>query len=332
MGTEGTLRYIPSLAQVSYAEEVTYNDITPTQGAQTLNFGLTPEEINLPDSEIDWKGHRCAGNGADIAIMTEGPRTLTGSIPMMPQDGRIFKYLLGTSADAGSGPSSYTHAITGNEILPSICVEAVWDDGTNDFVRYFTGVKCSGGTIAVEEEGSLKFNMNVEAAYALASTQTKSTVTCSTTDPWMFYQGSCTFWGTTFARVTEWEIDVKRNLKPRRYIQDTNGEYPYEINEGARDITLTAKVVAADDLGVGTHGTEAFKELMAPTSGGFDINLVMTRGTDTLTFKNQTGKTKCRLKNAKHPRFSADAEDSSISIEVVIPSLQIDVVDSIATY
>ena len=166
---EGTLIYKPSLAQLSYSEEATFNDITPTQGSQTLNFGLTPEEIALPDPEIDWKGHRCAGNGADLAILTEGPRTLSGSIPMMPQDGRIFYYLLGTSADGGSGPSSYTHSITGSETLPSMCIEAVWDDGTNDVVRYFTGVKCSGGTIAAEEEGSLKFNMNIEAAYALAS-------------------------------------------------------------------------------------------------------------------------------------------------------------------
>ena len=255
--TEGTLIYKPSLAQISFSEETIFGEAA-VQGAQTLIFGLTPDECSLPDPEIDWKTHRSAGYGADIHILTAGARTLSGSIPIILQDGRILKYVLGTCDNSGSSPD-YIHTITGSEILPSMCIEAVWNDGTNDFLRYYRGVKSGGCTLSAEEDGSLKCDLNIEASLAEASTNTKSTLTLPTTNPYMFYEGSCKFWGTTFARVQNWSIDIKRALKPRRYIQDANGAFPYEINEGARDITLTATIIAADDLGAGTHGTEAFE-------------------------------------------------------------------------
>ena len=331
--SEGTLLYKPSLAQLSYGEETAFNE-SAVQGAQAFCFGLVPDSVDLPDPEIDWRAHRSAGYGADVHVLTEGPRTLSGSIPIILQDGRIFKYILGSAANVDN--TTYdTHTITGSEILPSLCIEGVWSDGTNDFLRYYRGVKCSGATLSAEEEGSLKCNVSVEAAMAEASTQTKSDLgTLSTSNPFMFYEGACTFWGTTFARVQSWELNIKRNLKPRRYIQSTNGEYPYEINEGIRDITLTATIIAADDLGTGVHGTEAWKELMAPTAGGFDISLKMERGADandSITITNPTAK-KCQLRTAKHPRFAADAEDSPIEVDIIMKGVQIVVDDQIAIY
>lgn len=331
---EGTLIYKPSLAQLSYAEELTFNDQTDPTGEQTLLFGLTPDEVDLPDPEIDWRAHRSAGYGADIHVLTEGPRTLSGSIPIILQDGRILKYVLGTCSDTGA-TTPYTHTITTAETLPSMCIEAVWNDGTSDFLRYYTGVKCSGASISAEEEGSLKCNVSVEAALAAASANTKTDVgTLPTTNPYMFYEGVCTFWGSAFARVQNFTIDVKRNLKPRRYIQSTNGEYPYEINEGTRDITLTATIIAADDIGSGTHGTDAWAELMAPTAGGFDVSLEFQRGgsaEDKLTLFNPSTK-KCQLRTAKHPRYAADAEDSPIEVDIIMKGLSCTVLDSTATY
>lgn len=329
---EGSLIYRPSLSQISFGEESAFNEAA-AQGAQTYVFGLTPDEIDLPDPEVDWVAHRSAGYGADIHVLTEGVRTLSGSIPIVLQDGRILKYVLGACANSGATPK--IHTITGSETLPSMCIEAVWDDGTNEFLRYYRGVKCSGGTLSAEEEGSLKCSVSIEAALAEASTQTKSNLgTLETTNPYMFYEGSCKFWGTTFARVQSWEIDVKRALKPRRYIQSTNGNYPYEINEGVRDITLSATIIAADDIGSGTHGTEAWAELMSPTAGGFDIELKMERdssSSDSITITNPTTK-KCQLKTAKHPRFAADAEDAPIEVEIIMKGVQIVVNDDIATY
>lgn len=330
---EGTLLYRPSLAQLSFGEETAFNEAA-VQGSQAFLFGLTPDEVALPDPEVDWRAHRSAGYGADIHVLTEGPRTLAGTIPIVLQDGRILKYVLGACADTGA-PSVYTHTMTTAETLPSMCIEAVWNDGTADFLRYYTGCKCSGATLSAEEEGELKCSVGIEAALAAASANTKSDLgTLATTNPYMFYEGVCTFWGSAFARVQNFEIDIKRALKPRRYIQSTNGEYPYEINEGVRDITLTATIIASDDLGSGTHGTDSWKELMAPTSGGFDVNLEFKRAAsadDSLKLFNPSTK-KCQIRSAKHPRFAASAEDSPVEVEIIMRGISATVVDAIATY
>jgi len=324
---EGTLVYLPALSQLTWTEESTFNEAA-VQGAQTDPFGIIDGDVRLPDPEVGFFEHRNLGEGADLAVVAPGARTLTGSIPIVLQNGKILAMLLGKCVTTGTDP--YTHAITAEQILPSMCIEAVMNDGTADFLRYFRGVKVSGGRLSAEEEGELKLVLDIEAAYAEASSNTKSTLAPVTTKPYSFHQGSCTFWGTTFARVLNWSIDIKRALKPRRYIQATNGAFPYEINEGARDIELTATIVAADDVGSGTHGTEAMVELLSPTAAGFDISLLLTRGaSDTITISNPTAK-KCHLKTAPHPLTMA--EDSPIEISILMKGVEISVVDSIATY
>jgi len=324
---EGSLIYRPNLAQLTWAEESSFNE-TPTQGAQTIPFGVIDEEVRLPDPEINYFAHRNIGDGADVSIVTPGARTLSGSIPFLVQNGKILAMMLGSCNTTGTGP--YTHTITGAQILPSMCIEAVMNDGTNNFLRYFRGVKISGGRLSAEEEGELKATIDIEAALAETSSNTKSTLAAVTTKPYAFHQGTCTFWGTTFARVLNWSIDIKRSVKPRRYIQSTNGAFPYEINEGARDIELSATIVAADDLGTGTHGTEAMEELLSPTAAGFDVSLVLTRGAnDTITISNPTAQ-KCHLKSAPHPLGTG--EDSPISLSILMKGVEITVVDSISSY
>jgi len=325
---EGSLIYRPNLSQLTWSEESAFN-VAAVQGAQTVPFGVIDEDVRLPDPEISYFAHRNIGEGADISIVAPGARSLSGSIPFIPQNGKILAMMLGKCATTGSS-DPYTHAITAEQILPSMCIEAVMNDGTADFLRYFRGVKISGGRLSAEEEGELKASIDIEAAYAEASTDARSVLAPVTTAPYSFHQGACTFWGTTFARVLNWSIDVKRAVKPRRYIQDTNGAFPYEINEGTRDIELTATIVAADDIGSGNHGTESMKELLSPTAAGFDISLLLTRAVnDTITISNPAVK-KCHLKSAPHPL--TQAEDSPISISVLMKGVEISVVDSIEVY
>lgn len=325
---EGSLIYKPNLSQLTWKEEATFK-AAAVQGAQTVPFGVIDEEVRLPDPEINFFAHPNLGEGADLAVVAPGARTLSGSIPFAVQNGKMLAFLLGACDTTGAAPP-YTHAITGAETLPSMVIEAVYGDGTNDFLRYYRGVKVSGGRLSAEEEGELKLALDIEAAYAEASTDAKSTLVPVTTKPYSFHQGACTFWGTTFARVLNWSIDVKRALKPRRYIQSSNGAFPYEINEGKRNIELSATIVAADDVGSGTHGTGAMEELLSPTAAGFDISLLLTRGaSDTITISNPTAK-KCHLKSAPHPL--GQGEDAPISISVLMKGVEISVVDAISAY
>jgi hypothetical protein len=400
---EGSLVYRPNLAQLTWIREASFN-AAAGEGAQVTPFGVIDEDVRLPDPEINYFAHPNLGEGADVSVVAPGARSLSGSIPFLPQNGKILAMMLGAVADTGTDVAAgggsdldgatavdatevtltavtdyaendyiqidtgakaeirkitainltvltldkklliahadeatcnevatpYTHAITASQILPSMCIEAAMNDGTADAVRYFRGVKISGGRLSAEEEGELKASIDIEAAYAEASSQTKSTLVPVTTKPYSFHQGACTFWGTTFARVLNWSIDVKRSMKPRRYIQSTNGAFPYEINEGLRNIELSATIVAADDIGSGNHGTEAMKELLTPTAAGFDISLLLTRGaSDTITISNPTAK-KCHLKSAPHPLTKA--EDSPIAISVMMKGIEVSIVDAIPYY
>ena len=469
--TEGTLIFRPNLSQLTWIRETDFNE-QPTDQAMTTPFGIIDEDVRLPDPEINFFSHRNIGEGPDLAVVAPGARTLAGSIPVIPQNGKIIAMLLGGIADTGTDQPTagggsdldgatavndttatltavtdysvndyiqidtganaeirkitaidlmvltldkklliahadeavcneviapYTHAITGADLLPSMCVEAAYNDGTNDFLRYFRGVKIGSGRLSAEEEGELKLALDIETAYAqVHATNTKSTLVPVTTAPYIYHQGTCKFFGTTFARVLNWSIDIKRALKSRRYIasdpadwavstayavgdmvkptsSNLNGYYylctsagtsdaseptwpapigqtvvdggatwtcqgvqpiegyAYEINEGARDIELSATIVAADDTGSGTHATEAMLELLTPTAAGFDIELVLARtaATDTLTISNPTAK-KCHLKSAPHPLGMG--EDYPISIAVLMKGVEISVVDAIPYY
>jgi len=469
--TEGTLIFRPNLSQLTWKRETDFNE-QPTNAVMVTPLGIIDEEVRLPDPEINFFAHRNIGEGADISIVAPGARTLTGSIPLIPQNGKILAMMLGAVADTGTdqptagGGSTlngatvvgattviltaatdysvndyiqidvgvnaevrkitvvstntltldkklliahanlavcneviapYTHAITGAAILPSMCLEAVYNDGTDDFIRYFRGVKISGGTLSAAEEDKLKVTLDIEAAYAQAhATNTKSVLVPVTTLPYIYHQGTCKFWGTTFARVLDWSINVKRTLNSRRYIASTPadwiastgyvvgdqvkptstylngyyyectvagttaaspeptwpipigqtvvdgtatwsckgvepiGGYAYEINEGNRDVELTATLIAANDTGSGTNATEAMLELLSPTAAGFDIELVHTRGTnDTVTISNPTAK-KCHLRTAPHPLNMG--EDYPVSISVLMKGIELSIVDAIPFY
>ena len=327
---EGSHVYIPALQVLSYNEETVFNENAGTAasmaGAQTNTLGILGEEINLPDPEIEYAAHRNIGSGANVHILKAGARKLSGSIPVTLQNGAPLKYLFGGYSVAGSDP--YTHTITCADGKPdSMCLEALYTDDTYDFLRYYSGTVVTGATISAEEEGFVKCNLDVESAMVTSSTtETASTVSQLTTEPYVFCEGAATFFGSAYARVTDFNISIKRAFKARRYIQSDNACYPYEINFGPRDIEMTATVVAADD--VATYGTEYYSELLDPTGGGSTMTLLFTRGvSDTLSL-SVTG---CVVKSAPHPLNPA-AEDSPISLSMIATGASATVVDSISTY
>ena len=322
---EGSNVYIPSLEVLSFKEETTYNEAYTTE-TNTSTLGILGEEVRLPDPEIEFHQHRNVGSGANLHVLAAGARRLSGSIPIVLQNGVPLKYLLGTYSVAGTDP--YTHTITcANGKPSSMCLEARYDSGTEEFMRYYSGVVVTGGTIAAEEEGFLKCNLDIEAALAVSSTtNTPSSVSQLTTEPYVFCEGVATYFGSVYARVLDFNISVKRAFKARRYIQAANACYPYEINFGPRDIEMSTTIVAADD--VAQYGTEYFNELLDPTSNGSTMKLVFTRGaSDTLEIE-LTG---CGVKSAAHP-INPSAEDVPVGIELICKNITCEVVDSITTY
>lgn len=327
---EGSNVWIPALQVLSYGEETTFNENAGTaanlDGAQTNTLGILGEEVKLPDPEIEFMQHRNVGSGANLHILQAGARKLSGNIPVTLQNGAPIKYLLGTYSVVGTDP--YTHTITcANGKPDSMCLEALYNDGTDDFIRYFTGTVVTGGTIVAEEEGFVKCNLDIESAMVTTTTtETASTVTQLETEPYIFCEGAATYFGSAYARVLDFNISVKRAFKTRRYIQTDNACYPYEINFGPRDIEISTTIVAADD--VATYGTAYYEELLDPTGAGTTMTLLFTRGASDTLSVTLTG---CGLKSAPHG-INPSAEDTPISLSLIAKGISAEVVDSIATY
>lgn len=326
---EGSSIYLPPLSVLSYNEETTFNQAYVSE-AQTSTLGILGEEVRLPDPEVEWHAHRNVGSGANLHTLKAGARRLSGAIPVTLQNGAPLKYLLGGYSVTGTG--TYTHAITCADAKPpSMCLEAQYNDGTDDWLRYYQGVVVTGGSISAEEEGFLKANLEIEAAYVQspnASVTIPSSVTQLTTEPYVFCEGVATYFGSIYARVIDFSISVKRAFKARRYIQDTQACYPYEINFGPRDIEMSTTVVAADDIS--GFGTAYYEELLAPESNN-TMELMFTRGaSDTLKITVSN----CGLKSAPHP-LNPSAEDIPVALDLVAKGtdgIAIEVVDSISTY
>jgi hypothetical protein len=317
--------YIPSLSQISFSEESTFGTAA-VPGAQTLGFGIINEEASLPDPAVEQTVLHSVGNGANPHLIIPAARTLSGSLSFYLQNGRPLKYLLGGYSVSGSG--TYTHAITCADAAPSsMCVEATYDDGTTDFTRYFRGTVMTGASITAEEEGFVKMAADVESAKITTSTtETTSTLAADETEPYVFCEGACTYFGTSYARVLDFDIGVKRAFKARRYIQTTDACYPSEINFGTREIELSTTVVASQDTAV--YGTEIYEELLSQTSGGSNMVMLFTRGaSDTIEF-TLTG---CMLKEAPHP-INPAAEDYPVALSLVAKGISVECVDTTATY
>ena len=317
--------YIPSISQISYAPETVFNE-TPTPGAQTLDFNLTPEEVSLPDVEAEITALYSVGSGSNPAILKAAARTLTGSLPMTLQNGRIMKYVLGASADVGTTPTVHTISTT-DPGPPSFCMEAILNDGATDFIRYFSGCQITGCELAAVEEQFLTANCDIEAAFVTTSTtETPSVVTPLTVDPYVFCSGDFSFYGTTFARILDFSTSIKRAFKSRRYIQASNGCYPYEHTFGQRTIEGSFTVVASQDMA--GYGNTIYEELMTQTSGGGTVELEFTRGVND-TFKITMAN--CAVKTAPHPINSA-AEDLPCSVDIIAKDITVTVTDNTATY
>ena len=208
-----------------------------------------------------------------------------------------------------------------------MCVEATLDDGTTDFTRYFRGTVITGASIAAEEESFIKMSADVESASVTTSTtETTSTLAADDTEPYVFCEGACTYFGTSYARVLDFDISVKRAFKARRYIQTTDACYPSEINFGTREIELSTTVIAAQDTAA--YGTEIYDELLSQTSGGSNMVMLFTRGaSDTIEF-TLTG---CMLKESPHT-VNPSAEDSPVALSLVATGISVECVDTTASY
>ena len=300
-----------------------------------------------------------------------------------------LKYDHATSEELKIASGVSTHVIEEANVLPSISMSVHMLDSSetaaNSFDRRFFGGKVGAATISAEEGGLLvmgwdtipfmgmshnqKDSDNVtgnipfyQLTHAMdrtmvgSKTGTAGALSYPTTDPYYFSEGTVSLFGTEFARIRNFAININNNVEPRYYIErrgDSRARGPSDIVEMRREYTMEATIALPDSLAATSSTATLFKELLLEGdygSGmrGFNIKLLFDRGTsDTITIQipddgdgtAPTGSTGAAtgldqqgayLLEAPHPIDGSNPYEVSASL--MFRNLKITVVDSQPLY
>ena len=225
---------------------------------------------------------------------------------------------------------NFTHTILETNQLDSVAMNVHMRDSgetaANDFDRRFFGGKVGAATLSAEEGGLLvmgwdtvpfmgmlhnqfadpnsTIGTNIDVPFSgtfqtieddnigSKTTAASAAITMPTEEPYYFSQGTVSMFGTEFARVRNFSININNNVEPRYYIErrgDTRNRGPSDIVEMRREYTMSATIALPDSIADTADTTTLFKQLMLEGDygagmRGFDIRLTFTRGAnDTIT-------------------------------------------------
>jgi len=255
----------------------------------------------------------------------------------------LFHHLVGAVCNEVISP--YTHTISEASRLGSITLqhEMFDSDGNSELIRRWSGGKIGRATYSGSEGEELKMSLDeiIFRSYAVDGDSGVATATLDypTTQPFIFSYGALTLWGTEFARIRNFSIDVGNALEPRYYVtNDATARLPYEIHEGRREyrVGVTLDITDStlfDELNkFGTNQGTAVDGLFK----GFDMAVTFTRGAgDTITFTLPPSAAAAGgdaqglfIRSAKH-NIVTDPQ-VSVPLDLIARSMKITVVNSIA--
>lgn len=332
--------------KLSFGPEATWNT---DPGTASIGYPLGVVQTGtMPDPEMDWQPIWAYGSSSNrnFYINYKGRLSMTGSIPdIWLLNGYPLYLPIGSVTTTGSDP--YTHTISEASQLSSITMQHELFDsaGNSELIRRYSGGKTGRATYTAAEGEELRMSIDelVFASYAKTgdSGVATATITYPTTQPYIFSYGALTLWGTEFARVRAFTLEVSNALEPKYYITDNGTDrLPYEVREGRREYRMGVTIDITDSTlfdelvkwGV-DHGSTSDGKFK-----GFDATMVFTRGTsDTITFTMPPSSADsggdaqgCFIRSAPH-NIVTDPQ-VSVDLDIVVRSVQIEVVDSIATY
>lgn len=147
-----------------------------------------------------------------------------------------------TGATCNEVTTPYTHTLSIGQTLTSFTLEAAVNASTN-FVRFYDGCFVDTVDLSATVGDALKANFGYMAQKTEAAGTSVSTVTTSTTTPYMFDEGVITCHGGAIATVEDFKLSMKNGLTQQHYITSTNGLLPQVTVPGKREITFTITAV-----------------------------------------------------------------------------------------
>jgi len=328
--------------ELSFGPETSYG-VDPGTAALNWVFGVV-QQATMPDPEFNWMPYWMLGSASkrNFYIMYRGRKSFAGSIPDIVLINGYPLYLpIGDVVTTGT-ESPYTHTISETNRLKSITMQhELFDaDGNSELIRRWSGGKVNRASYHASEGEPLMMSIEEIIFNSYASSGDSGIASASasypTTDPYLFCHGALTLFGTEFARVRNFSIEVSNNIEPKYYITDDSAESraPYELREGRREYRMTANIDIAD--------SSIFDALVAEgvytSLKGFDISLVFTRGdNDTITFTippttaDAGGDSQgAFIRSAPHNIVNEPAV--SVPVDIIFRSMKIVVVDAVEDY
>lgn len=302
--------------------------VESTQGtsvAPTRHLAKIEEETEHPDPEINWYEERVIGGDRELHGKSLGQRVYEGgTYPCIVVDPLPLAWALGAESFDGTDTSTLTPKMDGKP--PALTVEAALTGrgGGTDFVREFTGVVADSCTFGTDNDDRLTAEIDAIALGVDPNASETSVGSYPTGDPWIWsdISSDISIGGTSFARLTDWEIGIENNVSARHYITSsvtTQGD-PYEILYGNVGYDFSATIVADDD---------ALYQEVVSTSATATVDLEFTRSNGDLLSITLSG---VDLTEAPYPTpRGEDADDEVVEVEAsgIPEGLTIDVQDTV---
>jgi Phage tail tube protein len=142
-------------------------------------------------------------------------------------------------ADAVSGTTNFTHAITPTNLLPYI---TVWRNIGDTLWEQYRDCKVSSLTIAADAGQPLQMTAGIQGLQATRLTATPDTaipIPIQTGAVYNFNECTVTLAGGATALVSSFELTIENNVTR----QQTDDVVPYDVAEGQREISLSFNLI-----------------------------------------------------------------------------------------
>jgi hypothetical protein len=243
------------MTNTGYALSVNFGNETSYGTAGTVNQPIGLVQACNPTENNNLIKVRTLGGTRDYAAIVPGKFSISGTMDYYLQGGAFLRQAMGedtgTSATVDSGPkihtgASYRHcmgsaASPGSDSFPSFVLEVADSEdsgaaaGTANLKRKFRGCRVNTLTISGTVDEPVKVAVDWQAQSVNISTAAATSVSQSTKDPYVFYQGavyltSGAIRATTslvnattseIAEVNTFSIGVNNNLEAVWYISGT---------------------------------------------------------------------------------------------------------------
>ncbi|MAE82630.1 MAG: hypothetical protein CMB80_07850 [Flammeovirgaceae bacterium] len=334
--------FVSDLATTGFGLENSAYGSLPSGGLSAANkwFGIVKGTMEFPDDEIDWQPQYMHGHGRNPAIFMEGKHECNGSVEFMVQNGKfLFLALGGQIVNTEDYSGAYDkHVIEtasledldltlraedskGYRTLPSFTWHVSLENpggASYNWGRYALGCKVDSCTITGEEEGAMTASLDIIAKKTVDSNTTLVATSPETTDVYTFAGGTVTYAGSTLAEVTDFEVTINNNLKPKFYWNSTNTKYLTDLLESKREITSKLTVLPKDR----TYFTRL---ISGKGTAAFDIIIKGSRDQDTNEYIQMTLKN-CFLKSAPHA-LSEDDVEMTVPLDIMVEYMITEIVD-----